>query len=781
MSFWVDEIAEQIAQAFPDKKEILIRDEKTASGRVHVGSLRGVVLHGVLAEALNQMGRKATFFYEINDADPMDGLPVYLDQDAYRPYMGKPLKDVPAPDELGRPTGEATPEHNFAQTWGDEFIGVIHNLGFNEKNYTKLVSASEIYKSGRYNEWIEKVCAHPDKIREIYKRISGSEKAEEWFPLQIVCEKCGKVGCTTVVGFDGKEATYRCEKDKVKWAQGCGYEGKVAPWDGRGKLPWKVEWAVKWASMPVDVEAAGKDHNAAGGSHDVAEAICQEVLGAKVPFNVPYEFILFGGAKMSASKGLGATAKAVSAMIPPELLRFLMVRSRPNQPIDFNMDGDTIARLYDNHDECAEIYFGGKEGNSDLGRAFHFAQLDSKKVEKRFLPRFSRLAFIVQIPHLDVMKEVEQLKGNPLHEADREEALERSEYAKMWLKEFAGDSARFEIQQAMPDLAHDLSEDQKQFLKEIVAVLRGNAVLKGEALHTAIHELRKASTLEARDAFGAIYKTLLGKESGPQAGWFLEALDRSFVIQRFENAAALPPRVKVEVMDLKTQYIILTKEVRERFPEIKVGCGILKGVKIAKNHPDLEKLREELWKGLDFKTLKNKSPKLQAFNDIYRGFGVKPSNNKPAPVALMSRLAAGKVLPNINVAVDIANMISVKYQLATALLNVDQCTLPLSLDFAKGGEKFQGIGDERSAPIMPGELCWFDATDYTVTRDWNYRDCEKTKVTEKTVNLFLDVDGNDASSMEEVEACLVELETLLKKYCGGTMSERVIVEAKVNS
>jgi DNA/RNA-binding domain of Phe-tRNA-synthetase-like protein len=68
-----------------------------------------------------------------------------------------------------------------------------------------------------------------------------------------------------------------------------------------------------------------------------------------------------------------------------------------------------------------------------------------------------------------------------------------------------------------------------------------------------------------------------------------------------------------------------------------------------------------------------------------------------------------------------------------------------------------------------------------VTRDFNYHDCDKTKVTEETTNLFIDVDGNAASSPEEVEACLTELETLLKKYCGGTMSERIVVEAKVNS
>src|SRR3989344_5510443 len=96
--FWIDEIAAEINRTFLDKsRTIVLRDEKTASGRVHVGSVRGVVIHGVLAEALQKLGRKAHFFYEINDVDPMDGMPVYLDAEAYAEHMGKPLRHVPAP------------------------------------------------------------------------------------------------------------------------------------------------------------------------------------------------------------------------------------------------------------------------------------------------------------------------------------------------------------------------------------------------------------------------------------------------------------------------------------------------------------------------------------------------------------------------------------------------------------------------------------------------------------------------------------------------------------
>ena len=783
MVFWVDDIANQIDQAFPDKeKELIIRDEKTASGRVHVGSVRGVIIHGVVTEALNNLGRKATFKYEINDVDPMDGLPVYLNEEGYTPYMGMPLRHIPAPDENGLPQNDPTPTDNFARTYGNEFVEVIQKLGFTPENNTEIVWASDFYDSGAYDQWMEKVCQHPDQIRQIYLDVSGSEKPADWFPLQIVCEQCGKVGPTTVVGFEDGQAEYRCEPNKVSWAEGCGHHGKVSPYGGRGKLPWKVEWSVKWAGVPVDIEGSGKDHNAAGGSHDVSSAIARDVLGIEPPFNIPYEFFLFGGAKMSASKGLGATAKEVSSLLPPELLRFLMVRTRPNQPIDFSIEGDTIPRLYDNHDECARIYFAGQRNepvdNPDLGRAFFYAQLDPHNIQEAYLPRFSRIAFIVQIPHLNLYEEVEKMKGAPLNDLDKKEADERAEFARFWLENFAGDNAKFIIQEAMPDLAHDLNDDQKAFLTAIADFLEANPDLSGEELHGQIHELRKASPLKPRDAFGAIYAVLLDKSSGPQAGWFLEALERSFVIDRFRGAVNLAPREKVPVTDLETPHLIIRSDVRERFPTLKMGFSILRNVNIVPSPASIDALRAELWDGLDFEDLKSNSPRLEAWRDLFRGFNIKPSKYKPSPVALMTRLANGKSLPNINNAVDIYNALVVKHQLSMGVFNLDKITLPLDLKFAAGGELFRGLGSEKDVPLQAGELCYFDSAGLVLARDFNYYDSDLAKCDESAINLLLNVDGNEFSTLEEVDAALAELESLLQKHCGGELGERVLTEIK---
>ena len=522
---WIDEIAEDIIKKYPDQEKFILRDEKTLSGRVHVGSLRGVVIHAVVAQALQERGKDAEFFFEFNDFDPMDGLPVYLDQEKYKQYMGQPLYTIPSPEEGFE---------NYAEYFGDEFLKVIENLGFKPT----IIRASELYKEGRYNKWIEKIIQHPAEIRQIYKEVSGSEKPEDWYPLQVICEQCGKIGTTKVTGIKGDKVTYKCMPDMVTWAEGCGHEGEIDPYDGRGKLPWKVEWPVKWCGLPVTIEGSGKDHNAAGGSHDISSRICKEILGEPVPYNIPYEFFTIGGAKMSSSKGEGSTAKDISDLLPPELMRFLMIQKHPRKPIDFNPEGATIPVLFDQHDKAAEQFFAKEPEIPGHARLFHYSQVTDAKPVEHYLPRFTRVIFFAQMPHLDAEKEVAALKGSELTAEDKEEIKTRVEYVQKWLEKHAPEAFVFEIQDSMPNV--ELSQDQKDFLKGIAEFMSEN--YEAEELHGKIHELRKASPLEPREAFQAIYLALLGKDSGPQAGWFLDALEKDFVIERFNRAASGQPK-----------------------------------------------------------------------------------------------------------------------------------------------------------------------------------------------------------------------------------------------
>jgi lysyl-tRNA synthetase class 1 len=524
--FWVDKIVsdikKELAGTVESGKTLVVRDEKTASGRVHVGSMRGVAIHSIVSTALNKAGAKSKFLFEINDFDPMDGMPVYLDEKVYKEHMGKPLCNVPSPD------GKAK---NFAEYFAEEFIDVIKKSGFVVDEFPRI---SEIYLSGKMNEAIELALNNADKIRDIYKRVSKSEKDADWLPLNVICEKCGKVGTTKVHSFDGKLVKYSCIKNMVEWAEGCGHEGEVSPYDGNATLPWKVEWAAKFKVYDVKIEGAGKDHSTKGGSRDVARQISEQVFEYKNPFDIPYEFFLIGGKKMSSSKGSGSSSKEIADLVPPHIFRLALLGKQPKRTVEFTPDGDTIPLLFDRYDTIAEKYFGDvDDDDAKLFETLHFGE----KIVNRFLPRFSQVAFISQIPSVDIKKHVEEMKGDELTIDDLDELEMRVSYAENWIKEFTPENYIFEIQKEAPKETKNFSEIQKSALKKVYEFIEANEKLDGQILHTTLHDIRKEVDIEAKEYFSAIYISILGKESGPKAGWFLSVLDREFLLERFKEVS----------------------------------------------------------------------------------------------------------------------------------------------------------------------------------------------------------------------------------------------------
>lgn len=519
--FWVDRIVSDIQEKKKGDAPLIVRDEKTLSGRVHIGSLRGVAIHGLIAEVLNEQGVEAKFIYEFNDFDPMDGLPSYLDEEMYRPHMGKSLKDIPAPDGSDR---------SYPEYFGDEFKKSIEKVGFTPEYYL----ASDLYKSGKMDPYIKMALEGADKIRAIYREVSGSDKQDDWLPLNVVCEQCGKIGTTKVTAFDGEKVTYECQKDLVEWAEGCGHSGKVSPFGGNAKLPWKPEWAAKWGAVGVDIEGAGKDHSTKGGARDVANRIAREVYGIETPYDVPYEFFLVGGKKMSSSKGSGSTALEVSELFPTEVFRLALLGKDINQQINFDPEGDTVPVLYDHYDKYAELVSEGVE--DDFTRLYHLCHVGEERTNppQRFLPRFSQVAYMVQMPHVDIFKEVEAMKEAPLDGPDVGVLEERAVYAKHWLKTYAPERYRFEIQDSLPEGVRIEDEVVRSAVEKLHAYVAQHDALDGQELHTALHEIKTETGVAPRDFFQIMYRAFLNTESGPKAGWFLSVLPKDFVEERLE-------------------------------------------------------------------------------------------------------------------------------------------------------------------------------------------------------------------------------------------------------
>jgi lysyl-tRNA synthetase, class I len=525
--FWADELAASVTG--PQ----VVNDSKTPSGTVHVGSLRGPVVVDTIARALRDAGLPVELRYGVDDLDPMDSQAL-LTPDAIETSMGRPLAHVPDP------AGDCHP--SYARHFAGVFIATFDGLGIRPDTYYWM---SEVYGSGAMDRYIRAALDAAATIRDIYRRVAKVNHPDEWHPLFVVCERCGRIGTTIVTGWDGQRVRYECRRDLVTWATGCGNAGDISPFGGRAKLPYNVDWAAKWDLFGVTIEPAGKDLSTKGGSRDRSDAIAREVFGNEPPSNVPYEFLNIRGRKMSTSKGVGASAQRIAEVIPPEQLRLLFLRPRPNTAIEFDPDGtDAIPRLFDESDRLAAATAGREvrgELPPDHERLFAMSLVDPQAPVAAeagaYRPAFSHLALLEQIPGIDLVERVTAEKGDPL--TDRERAIldERRAAARAWLEAYAPERARLAVERdALPPAIAEADDAQRAYLSALAGALEG-AAWNGEALQAAIFATAQARDLPSGRAFGAIYLAFLGRSSGPRAGWLLAALDRDFVLGRLREAA----------------------------------------------------------------------------------------------------------------------------------------------------------------------------------------------------------------------------------------------------
>jgi lysyl-tRNA synthetase, class I len=525
--YWADEVA---AQA--DGRQV-VNDSKTPSGTVHVGSLRGVILHDAIRRVVAERGAPVEFRYGVEDLDPMDAQAL-LTPDAVERYMGVPLAHVPPP--------AGSPYPNYARHFAGLFLETFAALGI----HPQLYWMSEQYVSGAMDTYIERALDRASTILEIYRTVSTVHHPADWLPISVVCEACGRIGTTHASEWDGRQVSYECRPDLVEWATGCGNRGRISPFGGRAKLVWNVDWAARWGLVGATIEGCGKDLATAGGSRDRADAISRRVFDREPPLNVPYEFLNIGGRKMSTSKGKGAAAHHMAEVLPPTILRFLFLRHRPNRAIEFDPAGDTIPRLFDEYDRIADAV-AGRPVRGELppnperifGLSMIDADADPLTEAARYRPPFAHLALLLQVPGPDIVERVAAEKGAPLDEAETDGLLERVAAARAWLEHLAPPAAKLEIRyDSLPAGAAELDGEQRDYLAALAAAAEADPPASGEAWQALLFEIARQRELRPGRAFEAIYRVVLDRPNGPRAGWLLASLASNFVIGRLHEAAA---------------------------------------------------------------------------------------------------------------------------------------------------------------------------------------------------------------------------------------------------
>ncbi len=540
---WADQIAKEVKNRVENdpllsrivnEQGCIVYDEKTPSGKIHIGSGRGWVIHDTIARALRDIGVNARFILSSDDYDPFDAMITGIPKE-FKQYLGVPFKNVPSPESGYK---------NFGDYYFRQATSKFPEFGIN----AELESTGERYIHGDFNKAIKIALDNADKIQAIYERYYG--KQIEKLPFNPICEKCGKIGTTFAYEWDAKKeiVKYRCSEDLVKWAEGCGFEGEKSPYNGAGKLPWKVEWAAKWPTVGVVCETAGKDHfTLPAGSRVIAVAISNEIFDFPPPYpstrtrqGEGYEFFTISGKKMSTSKDQGIGFSDATNFAPCQILRYLLVATRPRAVIDFDpINRNDLILLYERYDKTERLYFGvDKEENlHDLQKHKRIYQLSHiGKIPSKMPPQisFTHASMVLQAAGFNEQYAIELLQETnkipkKLDEEDKKYLKDRLNFARKWIDNFASEQYKFQLQDKVLQNV-GLNEKEKELFNELSKILQHGSFTE-EELHSEFYNLCNEFGYDAKEFFKKAYLILINKEKGPKLANFILSIGKDRVIK----------------------------------------------------------------------------------------------------------------------------------------------------------------------------------------------------------------------------------------------------------
>ena len=214
----------------------------------------------------------------------------------------------------------------------------------------------------------------------------------------------------------------------------------------------------------------------------------------------------------------------------------------------------------------------------------------------------------------------------------------------------------------------------------------------------------------------------------------------------------------------------IDKAVFENFPDLNVGVVIAKGIDNAGTSGEIEKLLREKESGIrqkfDTQTL-SQNQKIAVWRKAYSSFGAKPSENPSSVENLYRFVLKGNSMRHISKLVDIYNFISLKHTIPLGGEDLDKIHGDIRLVVAGSNEPdVLLLGDKEPRPPHEGEVIYKDEMS-AICRRFNWREADRTKLTEETKNAILVAEGLPPADGEDIGRIADELKIMVQKHCGG--------------
>lgn len=220
----------------------------------------------------------------------------------------------------------------------------------------------------------------------------------------------------------------------------------------------------------------------------------------------------------------------------------------------------------------------------------------------------------------------------------------------------------------------------------------------------------------------------------------------------------------------------------ELFPQAAVGVVVVEGMKPTAQIPQedvdaiaalLDRANIDAERHLTSDTISENAP-VKAWREAYRLFKTK-KGARCSIENLLKRVLKGKPVGHITPAVDIYNTVSLTYALPVGGEDLHAIEGDLRLKVTDGGDAFLPLGEEADDPTLPGELAYIDDAG-AVCRCWNWRDGQRTALTDDSANAILVVECVDPARRADLEAALDEFAALMERYLGASIEVRAVVD-----
>ncbi|RJF94331.1 lysine--tRNA ligase [Oleomonas cavernae] len=473
-----------------DKGYVLFETGYGPSGLPHIGTFGEVSRTTMVRHAFTLLSDIKTRLFSFSD--DMDGLRKVPDnipnKEMVRAHLGKPLTQVPDPFEKFESFGH----HNNAM-----LRSFLDRFGFEYE----FQSATDWYKSGRFDAAIIEVLQHYDAIMAIMLPTLGEERQQSYSPILPISPKSGRVLQVPIL-------ERRLDAGTVVFEDEDGTLTEVPVTGGHCKLQWKADWALRWHALGVDYEMNGKDLIP---TRKLSGEICQ-VLGSNMPEGFSYELFLDDkGQKISKSKGNGLTIEEWLTYASPESLSLYMyLQPRTAKRLYF----DVIPRHVDEYLDHLAAYPGQEQAKQLENPVFH---IHSGKPPVGRLPvTFGLLLNLVGVANSEDKAVLWGFIQRYAPGATPEN--------QPILDHLVGGAVAYFRDFVKPTRVNRLPNDvERAALSELADYLESNpADRSAEGLQNEVFEIGKRHPFPSlRDWFKGCYEVLFGVSQGPRMGSFI--------------------------------------------------------------------------------------------------------------------------------------------------------------------------------------------------------------------------------------------------------------------